>query len=376
MARIFKNKTDSEVEIRYANTILPIAAQSQADLSNTFEMWQLAASESLLLLLGQGTDKYQLNDGASDLTVAQAIDLIRAVCQKIIAITTARTASDGSPILAASKPDSPKLTFITPNWCDRTTWYTGSVRVSGETAADSGDHTTYNLAHPLVIDTYHGKITFEDFLKDADGYSYRVGVRVNDAAKTEQDPHFGAGGDYTVDYTAGKIVFSAALQPSDVVAVDYHYAISSIFAIAPVSGKMLLVDKIEVQYSEDIVMNDSFVFQAYGFVDAFAPQLMQPPYNIPSGTKIPLGDPLVYKTMCDLLNDSNHAYPAYPAVGGSSWRNLPKTAYVFAWDYDVGVTILNANYGMEIRVSLQHDAVCGGTFATAAFYCTSEDCVS
>ena len=28
---------------------------------------------------------------------------------------------------------------------------------------------------------------------------------------------------------------------------------------------------------------------------------------------------------------------------------------------------------MEVRVGLQHETVCGGTFATATFYCTSED---
>ena len=293
--------------------------------------------------------------------------------EKAVAITTSRTGSDGSPLFVTRKPDAPKLTLITPNWCDRTTWYENSVYVEDEVAEDSGDHQTYNLAHQNVIDTYHGKITFEDVLKDSEGRSYRVGVKVNDVEKTEQDPHVGSGGDFTVNYAAGTVTFTSPLAGTETVKVTHHYADGSTFTIAPAAGKKLLVEKVEVQFSANIEMLDTFLFQAYGLVDVFAPQMMEPPWNIPSGTKIPLEDPLKYKTLGDLLNDSNHAYPAYPAVGGSNWRALKQAAYIFSWNYDVGATMLFASYGMEIRVSLEHDTVCGGAFATAAFYCTSED---
>jgi hypothetical protein len=75
----------------------------------------------------------------------------------------------------------------------------------------------------------------------------------------------------------------------------------------------------------------------------------------------------------DLLADSNNSYPAYPAFGGSGWRALPKTSYLFTWQYEVGVTVLNPNYGMEIRVWMEHDEPCTGTFGIASVYCTSED---
>lgn len=288
-------------------------------------------------------------------------------------ITTSKVSGDGAPIFASRKPDAPKLTFITPNWCDETTWYSAASYVEDEVAGDSGDHTTYELDHQNVIDTYHGKISFEDFLKDSQGRSYRVAVKVDDVAKTEQDPHLGSGGDFTVNYTLGKIVFLSALQGTEVVKVTYHYANGSTFTVAPLAGKTLVVGKVEVQCSDDLEMNDTFVFQAYGLVDVFAPQLMEPPYNIPSGTKIPLGDPLKYKTINDIVNDCNHSYPAYPMLGGSGWRGNKKPLWIFAWDYDVGSTMLYASYGMEIRISLEHEAKCGGTQATATLYCTSED---
>jgi hypothetical protein len=263
--------------------------------------------------------------------------------------------------------------LITPNWCDKTTWYPDSAYIGDEVALDSGDHTTYGLAHEFVIDVYHGKITFEDALRDSDGRSYRAIVKVNDVVKTEQDPHLGAGGDYTVDYAAGEVTFLAALQPADVVKVTYHYAQGSTAILAPTAGKILILSNVELQFSEDVVMNDTVLFQAYGFVQVFAPQLMGPPYNLPPNTKIPLGDPLIYKTLIDLLNDSNKSYPAYPALGGSNWRAMKQKVYIFSWDYIVGSTLLRASEGMEIHIKMEHHAGCGGSLAVVACYCTSED---
>jgi len=271
---------------------------------------------------------------------------------------------------AAARPVAPKLTFITPNWCDKTTWYCGSTEVEDEVATDSGDHTTYSLAHQNLIDAYHGKITFEGQLKDDDGSNYRVTVKVNGTTKTERDPHLGTGGDYEIDYALGKVVFFQALAGNETVTVTYHYAVKATFIVKPAAGKRLYIGSVEVQFSEDIVMNDTFVFQAYGLVDVFAPQLMP---GVPSGTKIPLGDPLVYKTMVDLLNDANSAHPSYPAIGGSNWRALKKPAYIFTWEYAVGLTCLEARYGMEIHIDLEHDIPCSGAFGTATLYCTSED---
>lgn len=77
MARIFKNKTDEKVGIQCDNLTQFVIAGGQYDLSESFTPAQLQACDGLIELLGQGTDKYQLNDGSQDLTVARAIDLIR-----------------------------------------------------------------------------------------------------------------------------------------------------------------------------------------------------------------------------------------------------------------------------------------------------------
>jgi hypothetical protein len=276
--------------------------------------------------------------------------------------------ADGRPRYAYEKGDTSKKTIISHDWTDPTTWAESAVRVVEEVATDEGAHTSYALAHGNVIDTYHGKVSQEDFLLSPGGFSYRVAVTVNDVAKAEQDPHYGSGGDFTVNYAAGKIVFLAALAPADVVKVTYHYATNSTFTVKPEAGKALKLEFAEVQFSDDVEILDSVVFQPFGLVDVFAPHLMP---GIPSGTKIPLGTPVVYKSITDFQNDAVKSYPTYPAFGGSGWRGSHRPLIIMDWDY-VSATLLRADYGMEIRLSLQHDTPFGGWYATATFYCLSE----
>ena len=276
--------------------------------------------------------------------------------------------ADGRVRLALEKTDSSKKTIISHDWTDPTTWAEAAIRVVDEVATDEGAHTSYALAHPNIIDTYHGKVTQEDFFLDANGHSYRVTVKVNDVVKVEQDPHFATGGDFTVNYTAGKIVLLSALAPSDVVKVTYHYATSSVFTIKPSPGMTLKLEFAEVQFSDDVILTDSVVFQPYGLVDVFAPQLIP---EVPSGTKIPLGNPVIYKAISDFQNDAVKSYPAYPAFGGNGWRGAPHPLIIMDWDY-VSSTLLRSDYGMEIRLFLQHDVPFEGWYATATFYCLSE----
>lgn len=283
---------------------------------------------------------------------------------------------DGRPRIAVEKPDTTKVTLYSHDWCSKTTWCEAAIRIVDEVATDSGDHLTYNLANNGVIDTYHGLITQEDFLKDPQDNSYRVTVKVNDAVKTEQDPAVGSGGDYTINYGAGSITFLSALDPGDVVKVTYHYATSSVFTIKATAGKHLLIDYVEVQFAADVDLTTSVTFQPYGYVQVFAPQYWDgydPPGPYPLNTLIPLGDPLVYKGMRDYLNDAVRAYVKYPqGLGGTSWRGLSQDVYIFDWDY-VRATRLLSEYGMEVRVCLMNDVKFGGSYATATFYCTVED---
>lgn len=283
--------------------------------------------------------------------------------------------SDGRPRYALEKGTATKLNFFTHDWTDPTTWYSKAVRVVDEIAVDTGDHQTYQLAHTKVIDTYHSKVYQEDYLKSPSGNSYRVTVKVNDVVWLEEDPHFGPAGDgdFTIDYANGRIIFAEPINPAHQVKVTYHYATTSVFVIAPLPGKQLAIDFVECQFSDDIVLTDTVIFQPYGFVEAFAPQYCTTnggPY--PPGTKIPLGNPLKYKSFTDFQAEATKAYVQYPAMGGDNWRATPQKLTIMNWDY-LASTLIQSSKGMEIRVFLEHDTPFGGWYSTATFYCRSED---
>ena len=305
--------------------------------------------------------KYGLSDGYDDkyetgATVVSCEDDAIANIVGLGKIYASRT-SDNKLISSAWPASGSKSNIMSHNWCDPTTWYPQSVRVVDEVATDSGDQLTYNLANNNIIDTYHGKISQEDFLKDSSDNSYRVVVKVDEVQKTEQDPHVGSGGDYTIDYSAGSVTFLSALDPSDVVKVTYHYENGSRFTLIPESGKKISIQEVEVQFSNDINLLDTMKFQAY--VTA---------YDIP----VPGEDPSVYKTMQDYINDSNGSWPEIPKLGGTNWRSMQDTMTIFRWDYQT-LTKISSTDGVEIRVWLENDAPLGGSFATATFYTLIED---
>jgi len=287
-------------------------------------------------------------------------------------VTTIQSSNiDGRQRVTAEKSNIPKKTFISHDWTDKTTWTEASARIVDEVASGSGNGLNYSLSFIDIIDTYHGKITHEDYLTDGSN-SYRVVVKVNGVPKAEQDPHVGAGGDYVVNYNSGTITFNSQLSGSDQVQVTYHHASSSIFTIRPDSGNVIRLDFAEVQFSSNVIVKDSVIFQPYGFVDVFAPQLLTTNGGpLPPGTKIPLGNPVKYKTMRDYQNEAVKSYPAYDAIGGSGWRGTPFGVVVLDWDY-VSSTVLKSSCGMEIRIYLEHNEPFGGSYATATFYCTSE----
>lgn len=247
-----------------------------------------------------------------------------------------------------------KSTHITHNWCDKTTWYSNATRVVDEVATVDTPYTVYKItANRVMIDSYHGKITGEDHIVDSSGNSFRVVVKVNDVTKTERDPHVGSGGDYTVDYLNGKVTFTSALQSGDVVKITYHYAGNSEYLITPAVAKSILIHQVEAQFTDDVVVNDSVVFQL---------KVAGNPY----------GNPSVYKTMQDFVNEANGVFPSIPIIGGAGWRGSPKAIYTFPWNY-IAMTEIKSSLAMSVSVKLQHDVPFGGTSATATFYCTSQD---
>ncbi len=293
--------------------------------------------------------------------------------------------SDGRLKTAPEKTEGDRVNFFSCDYTDATTWYPQSIRVVAEAATDLGAHTAYALSHSPIIDTYHGRLTGEDNLVNTQGQSYRVIVTVTPQggsaiAKVEQNPHFGVGGDFTVNYDTGTITFLSPLVATDQVNVTYHWVnlalangTASRFTVAPAPGKKLSLELAECQFSLDIEPNDSIIFEVWGIADFYLTAGQMAAYGIPYGIgyKIRL-QRVVYKAFSDFQNDAFKSYPSYPAIGSSNnWRSQKEAVMIFDWDYLTSISLLSSK-GMEIRIFLEHDTAFGGWMATAAFYCKSE----
>jgi len=258
--------------------------------------------------------------------------------------------SRGKSRIQVDAPEASRLDVISVNWCDKRTWYPKSTEVLDETLSDSGDGLTFNPATSRAwVDVMHGRLTGEYALRA----EYQPSVEVDSVAKTENPPGT-TDGDYALDYLTGNVTFNASQAGKTVVVKHYHFVNGSEWIIAPADGKLVRVTQVEVQFSENIILTDSVKFQLYV-----------------GGN--PYGQPTVYQTMYDYINESSLAYAQIPSMGGAGWRGMNGPVRVFRWPYaERGTTDLKASLAMEIRVSLENDAEFGGDFAVATFYGTSE----
>ena len=284
---------------------------------------------------------------------------------------------DGRLRTEIDKPSGGRTTQVTFNFAKPTTWYCDAARVVNETPTEPEGEAYYQLSHVNVIDTYHGLIMGENYLKDAAGNSYRVVVTVDGVVKKEKDPHTFPPGfvhppgyvapadDYEIDYALGRITPLTWTRGAAAVTVTYHYARTSKFWVRPAAGKRLKIKQVECQFSTDIDMRDTAIFQPKALAAAMGVQ------GLPIGTKLPAGIPLVYKTMQNFYDDAMRAYPIYPSLGGNSWRGCAQPGTVLDWDYTQS-TPLVSSVGAEIEVCLEHDVPFGGQYATVTWYCDSE----
>jgi len=292
-----------------------------------------------------------INDGDKDLGVNDGISWLKGINTAL--------ASDRSLKIQQGPLEGSRFTVISCNWCDKTTWYNTSVR--DIEVLSSSDNLIYSpLTASHRVDVTHGKITGERNLRSV----YAPVVLINGIAQAEHSPET-TDGAFNYNYLSGTVTFTSSLQPSDVVETSSSLVVNSSFVVKPAPGKKIRLTEVEVQFSEDIGLTDTVLFQPYGKVNDFAPQYTPTPY--PSGTLIPLGNPVVYQTMHDYINEANLSYPVIPALGGSNWRAGSTDVHIFRWDYKA-TTDLDASRGMEIRVSLESNTEFSGTFAVATFY--------
>lgn len=310
--------------------------------------------------------------------IGHTVDPNKTTIERTLQTESLHTSS-GLLRVAFEKPEGSRMTRVSHDWTDRTTWRERSIRAVDEIAVDSGDQITWNLVNQHVIDCIHGKQWNEDSAMDSNGDTYNVTVKVNDAVKVIQDPHFGAGGDFTVGYDNGDIVFTSALNPGDIVKVTYHHADlstkGSCFSVKPEDGKQFILESVDVQFSLNVGLTDTAVFDILGYAAAFAPSML-----IENGGTLNPTDKIViastkYKSMRDYQAECDRAYPSYPVMGGAGWRGLSQEIVVFHWEYLRGIPF-KSSVGMELLIYLEHDEPFTGEYASVTLYAASETEVS
>ncbi len=248
---------------------------------------------------------------------------------------------------------------FTYNWADKCTWYQDSTRVTGETLTTSDD-LTFSSTHTFWIDVMHGRMSHEgETTTLPDPSVYTPIIYVDGVPATERPPFSGTGGDFVADYDAGTVTFSSS-QAGKTITADYSYAGSSLFIFAPSANKTLQIEKSEIQYSSDIVMNGTF---------KYAPWVINPadPPN-----KIQAAPAHVYKTLKDFVTEANGVYPIHPACPAANGRGLNHDHINAPFDYGV-VRSLDSSLGAEVRIWIDNDVPCDGEFGEMTFYCIEYD---
>lgn len=335
-------------------------------LDGTYANLRFAYSDddlSYLIVAHDGNFIRQLSINKADATEFEAAFLPLAKRPAV------ETNTDDVPLVTSEPRIGTEVIYGTHNYSDPTTWFGQSVRAVGEEATDDGAGTTWSLAHANVIDLIHGKIFDEaQYVLDqqaenpGDPHGYAVVVKVNDVEKDMRAPFATSGGDYEVDYAAGKIIFFAS-QAGQTVTVDYSYAAGSTFIIKPDDGFNIDIEKAKAIWADDFVMNDTVLFEVYGYAAVIAPQL-----GLPEGTKIPIQS-TKYNTLTQLAAEASEYGPfAIPATGGAA-RGISSPRHVIEFRYGTIRRLLSA-YGIELHIRLENDTPMGGEHTSATFYCT------
>lgn len=293
----------------------------------------------------------------------------------------AKQQADSTPLTAPGVRLGTETIYATHNFCDPCTWYSESERVTEQALTDSGDGLTWNSGDTSWIDMSHGLVFDEEGLiedqaifnpGDPHGYSVVVEVSTDGGStwdtKTQRTPFAASGGDYTVDYAAGTVTFATDQSGNDVRA-SYSKAATSGWIVQPLTDKALTIEKAEIQFSADVDMTSTLIMEVFGTVDIFAPELMGEPYNLPSGTPIPI-ETTLYKSMYQIIDESVGTFPAFPALGGST-RGTDQPTYILQFHYGAAKQMFSS-LGMYIRISLSNDTKFGGERATATFYLLSK----
>lgn len=265
------------------------------------------------------------------------------------------------PVMSKPMDIGDRLWCFSTNFCDRTTWFPGSIYVEEKSiGTGNGSTVEFSMGDTYIIDVTHGKISQEDDLLPAmfgkDGDTFSPVVKLDSTAKTERGYDKNSGGDYEIDYVTGTVTFFSAPANGVDVRASYFKAYSSIQIIAPPAGKQFEFEDIELQFTDDLVITTNIVAEIWAYN----------PYDLPNKMYIP-GTRGTYKNLHDFINWSKGSFPVIPQFGGSGPRALKGDIYHMRVVYRSPI-ILKSSLGVEWRIYLADDIPLQGSFGTVTLY--------
>jgi hypothetical protein len=291
-----------------------------------------------------------------------------------------RNRFDNIPLVAMAPREGREVIYATHNLCDPTSWYVESERVTDATLTEAGG--AWSSGDTNWIDMIHGKVFDERALiadqmaeSPGDPHGYAVVVKVDGVEKTQRAPFATSGGDYTVDYALGKVTPIGGSWTGSTVTASYSKRSGAGWILKPTPssgdgdpGRALIIEKAEIQFSDDIAMTSGVRMEVFGLVDFFAPQLLTTNGGpLPPGTPIPIEE-TVYDSVDQMVDESVGMYPSIPALSASTGRGYTRPKYIFEFHYATARPLFSS-LGMFMRISV--DEPFGGERATATFYAVS-----
>ena len=239
-----------------------------------------------------------------------------------------------SIVVKSNDPSFPKSTH---DFCNKTTWWTMSTRVTDEVLTTSDD-LTFSAVNTHFIDTVNGITPRQDLLVATHG----VVVKVDDVEVTTG---------FTINHVAGTITFDSS-QAGSTIKLTYSYATTSEWKIKADPGKVLNINKSEIQFSMDVQIDTPLKFEVW---------IDHPIYGvIPAKT-------VQYNSMRDFVNEANLGQGKIPQVG-----DLPSDIVVFPFNY-ISNQPIQSSLDAELVISCVGHTELTGSYGTATFYLMSKD---
>lgn len=286
-----------------------------------------------------------------------------------ILFQTEKTQEDALNVAVVGRQGAETL-WCTHDWTKPTTWYGDSVRVSpAETLIPVGDNFSYQAAYINIIDMTHGYVYDEVSLCTDVSHGYSIIVKVDDVLKTQRVSYSDSGGDFDVDYKAGKITFFTELLPDSVVTMEYSYATTSTWYLKPYNRRYLDINSAKIQISIPITMTDALIYEIYCNVESVSLSLLTingGPFEI--GTKIPILT-TIYERSGQLIDEASSIETNIPVfINGVRGFVSEQVTLNFSWDT---VRRLLSSSGMELRIHIRNHIPFIGERCTGSFRAVS-----